>query len=125
MLFKSKSWSFVGLLIASQSVFAGLGALGSAAVSDADVKIISSSRLSQELHPADSLHAPLTRELLLPVFLYADSSFSGAENPQFSTTGGVDAKLIAYVPLPTTAWCFLIGLMTLLGLSKRRHASHG
>lgn len=55
-------------------------------------------------------------------FAYADPSFSGIANPE--TPVGVDkSNLIAYVPLPTTAWCFLIGVMTLLGLSKRRNAA--
>ena len=72
---------------------------------------------SQDLLPSGASWPSEQRQI---VFASTDSSFSNLKNPE-SPVGG--NSVITYVPLPTTAWGFLIGLMTLLALSKRRNAS--
>ncbi len=148
MLFKRKSSLFSGWLIASFFLLAGLGVNNVYAeavapplssiqlglhietvydflVSPSDTQVRQGVWLSHNFQMSDSLqmsNVSLPSEKIQIVFTYADPSFSGMASPD-APVGGDKISSVAYVPLPTTAWCFLIGVMTLLGMSKRRSSS--
>jgi len=148
MLFEHKSGLLSGLLIASFSLLAGLLSLNSACAETA-VTPVSSIQLGLQFEPdynflatqsesqrgqgvwlshnfsvSDNLQmssASLSSKQFQTGISYADQSFSGMASSE-APVGGDKNSSVAYVPLPTTAWCFLIGVMTLLGMSKRRSA---
>jgi len=145
MLFKRKSGLLSALLMALLSLLAGLGVnhayaetaltpdstiQSSLSVNDflatlPDTQTQQSVWLSHNFRLSDNLlmtGASLPSGRIQTIFAYADPSFSGIANLE-APIGDNKINLIAYVPLPTTTWCFLIGVMTLLGMSKRRSAA--